>query len=449
MDTTPDGAAGDEGIAGPRWAHIQKLLNRAGPLAQPGFEPCPELLEFLSTCKVLVIGAGGLGCELLKDLALSGFRNIHVIDMDTIDLSNLNRQFLFRSHDVGKPKADVAAAFVNKRVPGCTVTPYYKRIQEFGEDFYRSFTMVVCGLDSILARRWINGMLVDLLRYDQSGELDPASIVPLIDGGTEGFKGNARVILPGMTACIDCTLDLFPPAVNYPLCTIAHTPRLPEHCVEYAKVVQWKDHFGDKPLDGDDTEHIKWLYEKALERATQYGIQGVTYRLTQGVVKRIIPAVASTNAVVAAVCANEAFKLASNGASPNLNNYMLFNDSEGIYTYTLEYEKKPDCVTCSVKPLDMACTPTDSLQSILDRLVDDPSFRLSGPGVVMPTASGGTKSLYLRAPASIEAQLRKHLTMSLADLSIADGQLLYVTDKTTPRSIKLLIRHEHESTAQP
>jgi len=126
-------------------------------------------------------GAGGLGCEILKNLALSGFRDIEVIDMDSIDVSNLNRQFLFRAADVGASKAAVAARRVMARVPGVKITPHDGRIQDKDEAYYRRFQLVVCGLDSIEARRWINATLVDLFDPD-----DQESLKPLIDGGTEG-----------------------------------------------------------------------------------------------------------------------------------------------------------------------------------------------------------------------------------------------------------------------
>ena len=190
--------------------------------------------------------------------------------------------------------------------------------------------------------------------------------------------GNARVILPGLTACIDCTLDLFPPQVNFPLCTIAHTPRLPEHCIEYARILLWpkENPFGDDTaIDGDDPSHITWIFEKAMERAAQYGIRGITYRLTQGVVKNIIPAVASTNAVIAAACTTEVFKVATSCCQP-LNNYMVFNDADGIYTYVYEQEKNPNCLACSNNSKKLEFKMTDKLQDVIDHLVNSASYQM-------------------------------------------------------------------------
>uniref|UniRef100_A0A8D0CY29 NEDD8-activating enzyme E1 catalytic subunit n=2 Tax=Sander lucioperca TaxID=283035 RepID=A0A8D0CY29_SANLU len=407
-----------------RWNHIKKFLERSGPFTHPDFEPSTESLQFmLETCKILVIGAGGLGCELLKDLGLSGFCNIHVVDMDTIDLSNLNRQFLFRPKDVGRPKADVAADFINSRIPGCCVVPHFKKIQDLDETFYRQFHIIVCGLDSIVARRWMNGMLLSLLVYED-GVLDPGSIIPLIDGGTEGFKGNARVILPGMTACIDCTLELYPPQINFPMCTIASMPRLPEHCIEYVRVLLWPKEtpFGDGViLDGDDPEHIQWVYQRSLERAADFHITGVTYRLTQGVVKRIIPAVASTNAVIAEF---------------HLPAHVCYCDKV-VFLYNTCFcslRMQENCSACSQVPLDLHFSPSSKLQEMLDYLTESASLQMKSPAITA-TVEGKNKTLYLQSVASIEQRTRPNLSKTLKELGLTDGQELAVADVTTPQTM--------------
>jgi NEDD8-activating enzyme E1 len=105
-----------------RGKDLDLLLLRNSPLAHPDCSPCIELRDFvLNDTRVLIIGAGGLGCELLKNVAMLGIKQIDIIDLDRIDITNLNRQFLFRQKDVGKYKSEVAAEFVRKRCPGVII----------------------------------------------------------------------------------------------------------------------------------------------------------------------------------------------------------------------------------------------------------------------------------------------------------------------------------------
>ena len=167
------------------------VLGRDTPFANP--KDYKGSFEYLrQECSVLVIGAGGLGCEILKNLALLGFAKISVIDMDKIDLTNLNRQFLFRDRHIGKYKAEVAAESINTRLHSndgsgiktvVTVTPYVGKIQDKPPSFYRQFNIIVAGLDNVPARRWINNLLHSMVRRDGSGEIDVSTIIPLLDGG--------------------------------------------------------------------------------------------------------------------------------------------------------------------------------------------------------------------------------------------------------------------------
>uniref|UniRef100_A0A1A8MT99 SUMO-activating enzyme subunit 2 n=2 Tax=Nothobranchius TaxID=28779 RepID=A0A1A8MT99_9TELE len=194
-----------------------------------------ELADSLSTCKVLVVGAGGIGCELLKNLVLTGFKNIEVIDLDTIDVSNLNRQFLFQKKHVGKSKAQVAKESALQFCPSANITAYHDSITnpDYNVEFFRKFMLVMNALDNRAARNHVNRMCL-------------AADIPLIESGSAGYLGQVTVIKKGLTECYECQPK--PAQKTFPGCTIRNTPSEPIHCIVWAKYL-FNQLFGEEDAD--------------------------------------------------------------------------------------------------------------------------------------------------------------------------------------------------------
>jgi adenylyltransferase/sulfurtransferase len=150
--------------------------------------------EKLRSAKVLVIGAGALGNEILKNLALLGVSNIVIVDLDLIDATNLSRSILYRAEDVGRPKAEVAAEAVRNILPGAQVHDITGDVVHgLGLGLFGWADLVLAGLDNREARLWINRACWKMNK-------------PWIDGAIEGINGVARVFLPGKPPCYECTL---------------------------------------------------------------------------------------------------------------------------------------------------------------------------------------------------------------------------------------------------
>ncbi len=150
--------------------------------------------EKIARCRLLVIGAGALGNEILKNAALLGFRKIVLVDMDQIEESNLSRAVMFRAGDVGESKAEVAARAYHSLASEATVRPLRANvIHECGLGLFEWSDVILAGLDNREARLWINRSAWKVNR-------------PWIDGAIEGINGVARVFLPGAAPCYECTL---------------------------------------------------------------------------------------------------------------------------------------------------------------------------------------------------------------------------------------------------
>jgi molybdopterin/thiamine biosynthesis adenylyltransferase len=150
--------------------------------------------ERLRDARVLVVGAGALGNEVLKNLALVGLGTIYVIDLDEVELSNLSRSVLFRSEDGGQPKAEVATRRARELNPEITMIPVYGDvITDLGLGLFAEVDLVIGCLDNREARLWVNRQCWKVS-------------TPWIDAGIQEIQGVVKVFVPPESACYECAM---------------------------------------------------------------------------------------------------------------------------------------------------------------------------------------------------------------------------------------------------
>ena len=148
----------------------------------------------LKNATIMVVGAGAIGNELVKNLTLLGIGKILIYDMDSIESTNLTRSILFRAKDVGRYKAEVAAERAHEINPDVKTKAFVSNIiDDVGLGVFRRMDVVLGGLDNREARLAINQACYHVNK-------------PWIDGAIEALNGFARVFVPGHGACYECTM---------------------------------------------------------------------------------------------------------------------------------------------------------------------------------------------------------------------------------------------------
>lgn len=186
--------------------------------------------EKLLNLRYFLIGAGAIGCEMLKNWALMGVGcgdqgHVYVTDMDRIEKSNLSRQFLFRSTDIDKFKSTCAGSATRTMNSSINITAYQEKVAAetehlFGDDFYDTLSGVCTALDNVEARLYVDQRC---LFYQ----------LPMLESGTLGTKGNTQVVVPGLTENYGATRD--PPEKSIPVCTLKNFPNQIQHTLQWAR----------------------------------------------------------------------------------------------------------------------------------------------------------------------------------------------------------------------
>ena len=336
--------------------------------------------NLIESSTVLISGAGGTGSEVAKNLSLMGFGKIILIDQDTIEISNLNRQLLYTEKDVGKFKAETAVKAIKKRYnPDIELKYYSKPIQEIPASVFEDVDIIAGCVDNWRARQYINSIAMEINK-------------PLIDSGTEGFFGQVQTIMRGKSACLACD-NPEPPDETIVLsapCSLVGDPRERNHCIW--KALYLFSNVEDRTPDENLNDDILKILKIANDIATRNNYTKFEEREIKNLVAFHIPALATVNSVISGIQSQEITKCLFFKKKAKLNSKMKSNLNSltrskrfripnlTIYsalTGTLNtFDLTPDknCVVCSKKSLakmkarKLTINPSKTIDCILLKL---------------------------------------------------------------------------------
>lgn len=296
---------------------------------------------YLKQSTVLIAGVGGLGVEIAKNLAMVGIGKLILVDLDTIEYSNFNRQILFVGAKEGDSKSKVAAKKLEEINPYITIDAYHCALQDLPPKVFYDADLYIGGLDNVEARQELNRRSVHNKK-------------PLIEAGTATYNGHLYCIFPGKNACLEC--DPLRERENDDLaaCTLVGKPRRPVHCVLKGNMQFEKDH--DRSVDILNSKEISEVRLFANKMLKDYFPSAKPY--TDDQIIQLIdnhePTVITINCVLASLQSQEAVKILhhihakkdDNNKLGTLNlNYIIYNGLTGKF-YEIEKPVNSNCQMC-------------------------------------------------------------------------------------------------------
>jgi len=295
--------------------------------------------KLVKNSRVLIVGIGGLGCEIAKNLAMLGVGHLDLIDLDIIEHSNLNRQILFAGAMIGEPKAVVAARKLKEINPNIKVKGYYTSLERLNPAIYQATDVVIGGLDSMNARLNLNAQCI---RFKK----------PLVDGGVSGYHGHVYTIFPYKNACYECNPLPIGENDEMAACTVVGVPRKRIHCV-FKGDMAYKEKFNRDP-NPKNISDIKFIQKVANELVNTHNfLPEYTEDDIVKIIDRHDPGIITINAVISALQSHETIKILHwkkglKGLGEPIRSYVIYN-AITMKFYHIEKPRNPECSQCSKK----------------------------------------------------------------------------------------------------